>query len=1041
MKLIIILMAWAISLFAAPTGELSLFVMKDGKPLSKQEVLLFKKNNNESFKKHLEFETDKDGYSYTVLPVGTYQLQLLAKDKNIPQAFARKNFIIKEGKESQLILSLNQDNTFAFMDAEVPVSAVAENKITQKERKENGVVLLSLLSTDNQAPIQNARIFVKGLHVDIQSSDKGFAQLTLPEGEQTISIIHSDFSSQTIKVSVIAKDSINKYIEMTPASMELEEFIVLAPQIEGSVAAMIAEEKNSDSIANVIGSQQMSKQGDSTAASALKRVAGITIMGGKYIYVRGLGDRYSSTELNAMPLPSPNPIKRTVPLDMFPSGVIGSLQVQKTFSSDITGAFGGGYVNVRTKQESEEDYAKIKLGMNAHSTTGKNATSYQGSSSDWSGYDSSYRPFSSNFIQSLTPVIGERQPSLNYTNQEMQAITTTRELNQKSTSIPMGGEVALEASRSFTVADAHEVSVLASYGYKSEAESRQYTSYDYLISSSGVQNPTPDNTATNDIYKESIKHGGLVNVSYKYQNFDAKYTKLYVLNTTNQTRFIEGTFGENNSIEQQNYLEWQERELNIDQLNGGLDYSLFVQNRFDFGLEFATANEYVPNDVYYNYKKLRVQDPYAFIARQSELTFTNRTTNDNLFSAYLKNRSLIPMLSDEDYVELGAMVEQKERQGRINRLRVQSTITDTAITTGPIDGVLSYADASALTYDLLSRPKDQYDASLERNAVYFKSMIKPSQNMDITFGVRQVNLSESIDQWAIVNNIVTTQNNTLDFQKTLPSLSLKYVLDDANQFKVAYSQTFIYPDFREFVNAEFTHPEFLATVAGNPNLVETDIKSLDFQYGFYFDAIDNITASLFYKNMQNPIEDVQTFTTSTLERYSFENSASADLAGFELSWYKNLGFLYDDLDNFIFSGNYTYIYSKVELTDAQKEKFVTQERALQGLSPEVINLSLTYQENDRSVNISYNKMSERLMRVALKNGDVVYALDDYEIPPHLLDFTWIEKFKSETINSDIELTFKIHNILDGETTWKQGDNTTLQYKTGRSYSLSLSAKI
>ena len=85
-------------------------------------------------------------------------------------------------------------------------------------------------------------------------------------------------------------------------------------------------------------------------------------------------------------------------------------------------------------------------------------------------------------------------------------------------------------------------------------------------------------------------------------------------------------------------------------------------------------------------------------------------------------------------------------------------------------------------------------------------------------------------------------------------------------------------------------------------------------------------------------------------------------------------------------------------------------------------------------------MSERLMRVALKNGDVIYALDDYEVPPHLLDFTWIEQFRSDALDTDFAMTFKIKNILDSETVWKQGDNVTFKYKTGQSYSLSLNAR-
>ena len=346
-------------------------------------------------------------------------------------------------------------------------------------------------------------------------------------------------------------------------------------------------------------------------------------------------------------------------------------------------------------------------------------------------------------------------------------------------------------------------------------------------------------------------------------------------------------------------------------------------------------------------------------------------------------------------------------------------------------------------YDLIYflHQKRVFNANLYRDAYFAKALVKPTDAIDITLGVRHISLDQTIHQFDEVNKIIETEDNTLSFIKTLPSATLKYAFNKSNQVKFAYSETFIYPDFREFSNTEFIHPVFIAKVAGNPDLIETDIQNYDLQYGYYFDDMDNITVSAFYKHMINPIEDVRTFTTSTLDRFSFQNSQAADLTGAELSWYKNLGFIHRYVDHFTFFGNYTYINSKVHLSDAQKIEYVSTDRGLQGLSPEVINLSLMYQDKARSLNLSYNKMSERLMLVGMRNGSTIISLDEYEEPPHLLDFTYIETIKWDAIGTDLSMAFKIRNILDGETTWKQGEQTTLKYKTGRSYSFSLSAKI
>jgi len=1022
------------SAVASETGSASIFSFYNGVALEKSEVLLDGKYS---------YYTDEDGSVELILETGEHQIEIFAKDENGQSlGYVKKTIEIKDSRDTQVIATFKEENLTPYVEVDTPVGVLASD-ITDTT---NTAIFHGMVRTsDKNLPIANARVFVKGTSIDAKTDENGNFYVEVPADTPiSLSIVHSEYSAQTINDITLKKDqTINQEIKLTPASMELEEFIVLAPRVEGSISALIAEAKNSNSISNIIGSEQMSKQGDSNAASALKRVAGVTIIGGKYVYVRGLGDRYSATELNGLSLPSPNPIKRTVPLDMFPSGVIGSLQVQKTASADVTGAFGGGYVNIRTKEKFDEDYAKLKLGIEVHSSFGQDVITSQGGSTDFFGIDDGYRAFDSSFIDSITPKIGEIKPSLNKTDAQMQELITQRSYNHVNTTVPLGANIEMQFAKKIKLNGDHKVYVSGDYGYKTKYKNINYTEYDYILSSTGVQSDDPDNIADTARYVNSIQHGGILNLGYSYRSLDLKFSKLYVLNTLNQSRFSEGTFGENNSNEQQTYFEWQERELDSNQFTGGFDYKIAIPNRFDFGLEYATANEYVPNDIYYNYLKSTIPgSEYEFTRNQSLLTFLNRTTEDVVMNYYVKNRTDIPLLSDKDFFEIGFTSEIKDRVSRVNRIQMQSKISDTDITTGPIDGVINtqYPDTD-LNFDLGSQPKESFDGSLDRTAYYFNTLIKPTQDMDITFGIRHVDLTETIYQFQTVDNIVTSVENSLSFQKTLPSMTLKYAFNKSNQLKFAYSETFIYPDFREFSNTEFIHPVFIAKVAGNPDLIETDIQSYDLQYGYYFNDTDNITASLFYKHMKNPIEDVREFTTSTLDKFSFENSEQADLSGIELSWYKNLGFISDYADNFTFFGNYTYIESAVTLTEEQKAKYVTTERGLQGLSPEVINLALSYQDKERSLNISYNKMSERLMRVALKNGTTILGLDDYETPPDLVDFTWIEKFQWKSIGTDIDMTFKIKNLLDSETVWRQGSKVSLQYKEGTSYSLSFSAKI
>ncbi|MEJ2501200.1 MAG: TonB-dependent receptor, partial [Campylobacterales bacterium] len=516
-----------------------------------------------------------------------------------------------------------------------------------------------------------------------------------------------------------------------------------------------------------------------------------------------------------------------------------------------------------------------------HDSVGKEATTYEGASDDWTGFDHSFRPFPGAFTDSALPVVGSTPPTLNDTAQELRAMLQKRDVNTHTTSVPYGGEVQVEYGKEYTIADEHKLSVLATYGYKGESSLRTYTSYDYLVSRDGLLSPEPDNVSTNDLLRTTIQHGGIVNLGYRFRNVDLQYTKLYVLNTLDQTRDVNGTFGENNSKEHQYYFEWQERELNIDQLSGGIDYRLGVDNRFDFGAEYARASEYVPNDVYYNYKQYFSTQPYVFARPDSMLTYSYRTTDDALYNIYLKNRAMVPMLSEDDYLEAGYVTEHKEREGRRVDLQMQSRINDDAVSAGPINGIINYGDGSDLDFSLTSLPRDQYNAELDRNAYYVKGLVKPTDALEVTLGARYVDLRQKVEQYKVQSNVVVLDPNTLTFNKLLPSIGMTYRMDKSNQFRLAYSETFVYPDFREFVNAEFIHPIYLAKVSGNPDLIETDIQNLDARYEYYMNETDVLTAAVFYKHMDNPIEDTRAFTTGTLPRFSFDNSKAADLAGFE----------------------------------------------------------------------------------------------------------------------------------------------------------------
>ena len=243
------------------------------------------------------------------------------------------------------------------------------------------------------------------------------------------------------------------------------------------------------------------------------------------------------------------------------------------------------------------------------------------------------------------------------------------------------------------------------------------------------------------------------------------------------------------------------------------------------------------------------------------------------------------------------------------------------------------------------------------------------------------------------------------------------------------------PDMREFTEGEYFHPFDVATIVGNPELVNTLIYNFDLKYSYFFSERENVKLGLFYKYMDKPIEDVMLPSTS-LPIYSFANTDSATLYGFEIDGRKNFDFIDPKWSNYYVSGNFSYNYSEVTLTEEQKDIFTSDNRELQGLSPYVVNLTLGYETQNRSALLNLNHMAERIRKVGVIDGPD-RELDQYEAPATLLDFVWIEKFNYEY---DFELKMKAGNILNEEVVWRQGEGVTRKFQNGRTFSMKISAK-
>ncbi len=1049
--LLVIIVPLAVFASESNKGTLTVLLFSDGKPLNQNEVKIDGRK---------VYKTDKDGAVNLSIREGKHQLEIFGKSaagENL--GYFKKTITIKFNRNTEVIATLSRTGADSI-DIDTPI-AVAQMKEKKEEASTGtGTLMGTILSSEGNMPIAGARVFVRGTAVDVRTDENGKFKATVPSGKTlSISVVHSAYSAQTVGGIKVAKDKVTKrVVKLTPASMELEEFVVLAPKVEGSLTDIIAEEKNSNAITNILGSEEFTKKGDGTAAAALRRVTGVTLVG-RNIYVRGLGERYSNVEMNGLPLPSPNPLKRTVPLDVFPSSVIGSMKIQKSSSADIPSSFGGGYIDVRTKERFDEDFIKISLAGQLNSDTGDEHIDYVGSGADWTGYDRSYRDVPEPIREASEVHVGQRVPSFttrDYTEEELSEFTRmypNRIYGIHLDTLKPGFGGSIEGAKNFDIGDDHHITIYGNYGYAqiNNYVPEEFYGYDYDID--GNLDPTATKYGTIDQTSMKIAHGGMLNIGYSYMDvLRLKYTKLYTKNSVKTTRITDGIIGSNYSHYTYYNLNWEEREMNVDQISGDFDYEIFnSDSNLEFGFENATAEFYQPNNYQYAYI---TEGGITFNDNSLSNHLANRLeSNDDLSAMYLKNKHNIEIFSKDEYIEYGINISSKTRVSRQNKYYLDKQRDDLVSDRDlvqDIDGIYNSYVLPPYPYDYriflvspLFKAADYFDGAVDETSPFVSWMSRPTEDIEVVLGARYVSLDQSIDQYVEdrdnldpdLRRLITLDTQSIEIDDVFPSISVKYKHSENQYFDFAASKTYIMPDMREFSEGVYFHPFDVATIEGNPDLVNTILYNLDFKYSYFISPTENVKLGAYYKYMEEPIEDVQ-LPTSSLPRYSYMNSESATLYGFEIDGRKNFDFIDSKWSNYYISGNFSYNFSEVSLKEEQKDIYTTDGRELQGLSPFVLNLTLGYEADKRSVLLNVNHMDERIRKVGVIDADNK-GPDSYEVPPTLLDIVWTEKF---TYEYDFELRVKAGNLLDEETVWKQGDLVTRKFKTGRSLGMKVSAQ-
>ncbi len=776
-------------------------------------------------------------------------------------------------------------------------------------------------------------------------------------------------------------------------------------------------------VVSVLTAVEIARTGEGNIAGALSHVSGLSLVGSGYVYVRGLGDRYSLALLNGSPLPSPEPLKRVVPLDLFPSSIIASSLVQKSYSANFPGEFGGGVINLTTKAIPREPFLSIGFGGSADTeTTGRLSYTYYGSTTDWSGFDDSKRdmaPALNAFIAS-----GERISSGNIKTGDIarQLVTGRNAVVQSTSETPPNGSVNLSGGLSFD-RGAYTLGFIAAGGYSNKWSTREATNQNSLQSDLSALN-SDFTRVTSD---NRIVLNGLVGLGLEFGDNKLRWTNLYIRDTLKHTRLGLGNRNQTTVDFMQQDTSWYERELIDSQVVG--EFNLNDNLSVDVRVAYANSKRNSPYELTFEYVRTNVKaDPYGAY-------FVNRLNNGNGGDAVISFSEL-----DEKLWSGGADATYRLRDGLSGT--VGYAFADTERTSSRRDFQFQAPSSfprgvDMLRPDLLLAPavieafnialvetnegNPAFLATLRNQAGYVKFDYQMTDALQLNAGIRYETAELEVSPIKIFKTAGASLAGTaLEESYWLPAATLTWQLASDMQLRGNLSKTIARPQFRELVYQFYFDPDSNRMYRGNPFLVDSELTNAEARFEWYFDTDQRFTAAAFYKKITNPIESFvagDDFTTS------YANAPQANLIGaeFDAQKYFDLSAIEGDFwasRRIVLNGNYTYTMSELKVAKndpisvfASSSKnatdFFKDGAQMTGQSDHIFNVQLGLEDREAlsQQTLMFNYASKRVSSRGLVNSG---QPDIYAYPGFSLDF--VARQGVAVAGRDVELKFEARNL-------------------------------
>jgi len=918
-------------------------------------------------------------------------------------------------------------------------------------------------------PIIGASVSIAGTTRGVATDlDGKYTLQNIEEGVYDLLISYITYTTQTITGVEVKSGAVTRIdVVLREAIAELNEVVISAEMLLNNESSLLRHRQNSISFTDAISAEGISRSGGSDAAAAMTKVTGATVVGGRYVFVRGLGDRYSTTQLNGIELPTSNPDKKSFQLDLFPAHLLDNIITHKTFTPDKPGNFSGGLVDVTTRGIPDALFFTLSLrqGFNTQ-LTGNQLLLGDRAGSDWLGLGARDR--------------SEPQGAFNRETGDFPSATAARfnpevadELNnivQEFTPSFLPGYKNAGPNQSYSIGlgNRHQLRRGVQFGYTANySYGMSYSGYNngrnsrfQLLGQYEESNVLSTNLDLTDIRGTQSVDWGFLGSSGLIIGSHSKINASYLRTQSgeNTGRFLFGEWEQFNSddIEYRSRVnQYVQRDLESLQFSGNHTIKSLSNLRIDWNTAFQSNGQEQPD--------LRMIASEARFLRDPETGGITGTRLGNPNSQFPRPARFFRELNEQKQTytfdvtlplavasrqirfKTGLLYESTKRDFRERRYEYLQgrgfSLTQFATEEEYLNarGVMGFDSANRpeIGNYIISAttPRSSYDAEQQISAFYGMVDFDVFQNLKLATGMRfeQTDL-QSVSRDTTLSD--TDRFGVIQRDDLLPSVILIYSISETVKTRLAYSKTLARPTFREmspYVSFDFVGDNLFR---GNAELDRTLITNYDFRFEWYPSYAEMMSLSLFYKDMQNPLERVLRFDIAQ-NAESIQNVDKGVVYGVEFEIRKRLETISPVLQNFDFTANLALIRSEVTIPEAeliqirQTQQNPETTRALVGQSPYVMNVDLGYIHPvyALSANLSYNRFGDRLSRVTLGAAPDVYERG----------YDSLNMNVNKSIGRHFTLSASASNLLNPRVVYSQRfkgqEYLYQQYRTGRTFAL------